>query len=173
MTDAWIDPVPTSGCEARVCSCASSSSSAMRIGPIFTIASSPRSRRDPCAAMPLVSISKPTKPRCATATCSSVGSATIAASAVTCSSTVSVPTDASSSSATAVTIDVAALVARVRGRDEHRRQRALHVVTAAPVQPATVDAGLERGVHARDAHRVEVAVQEERAAAAGARAGAR
>src|SRR5207248_682704 len=64
--------------------------------------------------------------------------------------------------------DVAALVARVRGRDEHCGQRALHVVTATPVQPATVDAGLERSVHARDGHRVEVAVQEERAAAAGA-----
>ncbi len=62
----------------------------------------PRCGRDPCAARPIVSISKQTNPRCATATCSSVGSVTIAASARTLWAIASVPTLANSSSATAV-----------------------------------------------------------------------
>ena len=52
------------------------------------------------------------------------------------------------------------------GRDQHRGQRALHVVRAPPVEPAVLDARLERGRHACDADRVEVPVQEQRAAAA-------
>ena len=45
------------------------------------IASTPRSGREPCAATPRVSISSHAKPLCATISCRSVGSATIAASA--------------------------------------------------------------------------------------------
>jgi hypothetical protein len=69
-----------------------------------TMASIPRSGRDPCAARPSTSTSTPTKPRCAIASFSQVGSATIAASARKRSSTASVPIEPASSSATAVTI---------------------------------------------------------------------
>lgn len=63
---------------------------------------------------------------------------------------------------------VAALLTRGQRRDEHRRQRALHVVASTPVEPAVVDAGLERRFHAGDADRVEMTVQEERPATAAA-----
>ena len=48
-------------------------------GPMAAIASTPRSGRDPCAARPSVATSNATKPLCAIATTSSVGSGTIAA----------------------------------------------------------------------------------------------
>src|SRR5579862_6294444 len=102
MSEAWIDAGPTSGWLVPLCNRACSASRATSTGPIFAMASTPRSEREPCAATPLVSISNATNPRCATASCSSVGSTTIAASAWTRSSTASVPTEPSSSSATRV-----------------------------------------------------------------------
>ena len=48
MTEAWIEPRPTSGCSRRP-SAPSSSPIAVRIGPALTIASVPRCGRDPCA----------------------------------------------------------------------------------------------------------------------------
>ena len=64
----------------------------------------PRSGREPWAAKPAVSTSNATKPLCAIATTSSVGSVTIAASAVVRRTSASVPTLPTSSSATAATI---------------------------------------------------------------------
>ncbi len=49
---------------------------------MWAMASMPRSGLEPCAARPFVSISKPTKPLCASARRISVGSETIAASAL-------------------------------------------------------------------------------------------
>ena len=63
---------------------------------------------------------------------------------------------------------VAAKVLDLRCRVEDRRERALHVVGAAPVQPAGLDARLERRLHPGDADRVEVRVQQQRASAAAA-----
>ena len=73
-------------------------------GPILAIASTPRSGREPCAARPRVSMSKASQPRCAMQSRSSVGSATIAASALQRWRSGSVPMLAASSSATAVTM---------------------------------------------------------------------
>ena len=64
----------------------------------------PRCGREPCAARPVTSISAHTKPLWAIASCSSVGSVTIAASALTDSRTSWTPRLACSSSATAATI---------------------------------------------------------------------
>ena len=82
------------------------------------------------------------------------------------SSTASVPIDASSSSATAVTITSPRRSVDLRGREQDRGERALHVVRAAAVEPAVLDARLERRLHPCDADRVEVPVQEQRATAA-------
>ena len=83
---------------------ASSSAIPESIGPIAAIASMPRSGREPWAAKPAVSTSNATKPLWAIATTSSVGSVTIAASAVVRRTSASVPTLPTSSSATAATI---------------------------------------------------------------------
>ncbi len=75
----------------------------VRIGPLFTIASTPRWGREPCAACPVTSISSHTNPLWATASSISVGSVTIAASALRDSSASRTPMLACSSSATAAT----------------------------------------------------------------------
>src|SRR3954447_8599800 len=61
--------------------------------------------------------------------------------------------------------DVAAQTVGIRSSDENRGERALHVVAPATVEPAVLDARLERRSHARDTDRVEMAVEEQRAAA--------
>ena len=68
------------------------------------IASTPRSGREPCAALPRVSNSAQTNPLCATQARSCVGSVTTQASALKRRRTACTPTLACSSSATAVTI---------------------------------------------------------------------
>jgi hypothetical protein len=102
MSEECALPLPRRGCVGWARNSRSSPSIPTRTRPIFAIASMPRCGRDPCAARPIVSISKQTKPRCATASCISVGSVTIAASARVLAATASVPTLANSSSATAV-----------------------------------------------------------------------
>ena len=125
----------------------SSSSIPTRTCPIFAIASTPRSGREPCAATPRRLDLEPDEARCAIATRSSVGSVTIAASArmrlgdrrrCRCSPT--------SSSATARDDHVAAQPSSrgPRAGEHDRRQARLHVVGAAPVQPVALDARLER-----------------------------
>ena len=61
---------------------------------------------------------------------------------------------------------IAAQPGRLRGGEQDRRKRALHVVGAAPIQPAVLDARLERRLHPCDANRVQMSVQQQRAAAA-------
>ena len=95
-------PLPRNGWVGFARSRRSSSSMPTRTRPIFAIASMPRCGREPCAARPIVSTSRLTKPRWATATFISVGSVTIAASARTEAAIASVPTLANSSSETAV-----------------------------------------------------------------------
>ena len=55
---------------------------------------------------------------------------------------------------------------RAGAGQQDRRQPALHVVSAAPVEASALDARLVRPVHALDAHGVQVRVQHQRAAAA-------
>ena len=64
---------------------------------------------------------------------------------------------------------VAAQAFASRGGVHDRGQSALHVVRATAVHPPALDARLERGVHSRNADGIEVRVEHERAAAAGAR----
>ena len=135
----------------------------------MAIASTPRSGRDPCAARPRVSMSKASQPRCAMQSRSSVGSATIAASALQlCSSR--------------LRADAAGLLVGHRRDDDiaaepepgaldsgerDRREARLHVVGAPAVQASVLDAGIQARVRLEQPDRVEVAVQEQRAAAAG------
>ena len=70
--------------------------------PILAMASMPSSQALPWAARPFVSMSIQAKPLWATSIWSSVGSPTMAASALTCSTILSVPMLAYSSSQTAV-----------------------------------------------------------------------
>ena len=137
-----------------------------RTRPIFAIASTPMSGREPCAARPVTSTSRWTKPRCATATLRSVGSVTIAASARELAAIClgadarellvrdgghdHVPTQATS--------------LRVYRREHARREAPLHVLRATPVEPSAFDARHERVSHALDADRVHVRVQHQRAA---------
>ena len=130
----------------------------------------PRSGREPWAAKPAVSTSNATKPLWAIATTSSVGSVTIAASAVVRRTSASVPRLPTSSSATAATItSPRKLFADRGGADEHRRrERSLHVAGPAAVKAAVPHRRRERALHPGDADGVHVRVQEQRAAAAGA-----
>ena len=73
-------------------------------GAMPTIASTPRSAREPCAARPWVSSCAHTKPLCATQAARCVGSVTTQASARQRRRTDWTPSLACSSSATAVTI---------------------------------------------------------------------
>ena len=114
---------------------------------------SPRSRpaqvgQEPCTAR-AVSISKPTNPLCATRSCSSVGSQTIAASAASCARRARArraraprrrrtPTTTSPASRS---------FASPCGCDERRRHRALHVARAAPVSRPSRLPRLERALH--------------------------
>ena len=56
---------------------------------------------------------------------------------------------------------------RLGGREHARREASLHVVRATAVEPAALEARLERIGHPRDADRVHVRVEHQRAAAAG------
>ena len=86
-----------------------------------------------------------TKPRWATASCSSVGSTTIAASARTRSSTACGADRAELLVGDGRHDQVAPQLRRLDGREHDRRHRALHVVRAAAVEPAVLDPRLGAG----------------------------
>ena len=116
--------MPSSGWPSPERRRASSSAIPESIGPIAAIASMPRSGREPWAANPAVSTSNATKPLWAIATTSSVGSVTIAASAVVRRTSASVPTLPTSSSATAATITSPRKPSRTRRRRRASTPRA-------------------------------------------------
>jgi hypothetical protein len=135
------------------------------------MASIPSSGREPWAARPSTTTSNHAKPLCANVTWRWLGSVTIAASAVNVSSTSSVP-------ARELLVghaghqDVAGQRAaghRPCGGGDHGRHPAQHVEGPATVQPPVAQQRVERvAVVPGETDGIEVAVEHERAAAAGA-----
>ena len=129
-----------------------------------TIASSPRSGREPWAAVPLVSISAQAKPLWATHARRPVGSVMMHPSAVCVARTDAVPRLACSSSETSVTMRSPRRSLTAAATTRQAASRGLHVERAAAVQAVALDALRD----VRRAHRVQVGVEHQRAAAAGA-----
>ena len=137
-----------------------------RARPIFAIASIPRWGREPRSTS-CVSISRWTKPRCAIASCISVGSVTIAASARTPAATASVPTSRTPrrrprSDHVAVSLRrFASAVASM-----HAARLPFMSYEPRPYRGARLDARHERIGHPGDAHCVHVRVEHQRPFAA-------
>ena len=133
------------------------------MGPALTIASTPRSWREPCAAWPVTSISDQTKPLWATISSSSVGSVTIAASAV------SVRQHLLDAQARVLLVGdsgadhVAAKpeARRLAAGDQRRGDPGLHVVGATAVEAIALDSRRMRIAHPRDGDGVAVATQQQ------------
>ena len=170
MIEACTEPDFRMACVGLARRRLSYASSATRNLPALAMASMPRSGREPCAARPCTITSNQAKPLCATVSSRWLGSVTIAASARKCRATSSVPDEAYSSSATQATrmSPRRPLGLGARCRHHHRRDAALHVERAAAVELAVaVDSGIERiAVVAGERHRVVMAVEHQRAAAA-------
>ena len=142
-----------------------------RTRPIIAIASTPRSGRDPCAARPCgLDVEGDPAPMSDAQSSSSVGSATIAASAR------PAPQQAppcrcspASSSATAATMTSPRRPspAHSTAASAMRREARLHVVGATAVQASVLDAGVQSPVRLEQPDGVGVPVQEQRPATTG------
>ena len=165
-----MEPVPWNCTGLRARRSWSRVSSATSTRPIIAIASRPSAGRLPCAARPCVVISAQANPLCPTATRRSVGSVTMAMSARQSLTSASAPRLMCSSSTTAATISRPRDHRRREdpGGGNHRGHAALHVLRAAPVQPAVRFTRRERMLHAFHADRIDVAAEHQRRSGCGA-----